>query len=237
MLVFCSSLSFALATVAPPGYSTTIIPPLSKLESIPTATTQFIHWQLSHHLLYAKDERVDMSNDVLERRTHQGHGTERALCEKSRGNAIYTHMRVRERRVAKRFRALYALTATVATLPSTVAQNCISLADSSECRAFSSASISTDSDLTGLFPFLSNVTDASSFDTQLQQYISNGFTQQRYSSLIGCSDFDLANSSEYYARYTTSVLCNAMVQNSISPCDLTGNATRPLCANTCVRWL
>ncbi|KAI4787983.1 hypothetical protein E4T44_13556, partial [Aureobasidium sp. EXF-8845] len=78
--------------------------------------------------------------------------------------------------------------------------------------------------------------DISSFDTQLQQYISNGFIQQRFSDLIGCSSFDSSNSSNYYARYTASVLCNAIVQNSISACGLTGDATRPLCANTCAEY-
>ncbi|TWU76462.1 hypothetical protein ED733_007174 [Metarhizium rileyi] len=36
-----------------------------------------------------------------------------------------------------------------------------------------------------------------------------------------------------YARYTTTSLCNTLVQRSISICSLTGNATRPLCADTC----
>lgn len=32
------------------------------------------------------------------------------------------------------------------------------------------------------------------------------------------------------------MLCNAIVQNSISPCGLSGNATRPLCADTCASF-
>lgn len=162
-------------------------------------------------------------------------GTECALREKSMGmEATTRHIRTKEKRAAGRFKVFYAVALTAATLPTTLAQSCIPLTDSSECRAFNTASISTNSALTGLFPFLANVTDTSSFDTQLQQYISNGFIQQRFSDLIGCSSFDSSNSSNYYARYTASVLCNAIVQNSISPCGLTGDATRPLCANTCV---
>jgi hypothetical protein len=178
-----------------------------------------------------------MSNNARARRTSRTNtSTERARCEQSMGKEAATkNIRTREKTTAGRFRVLYALALTVATLPTTLAQSCIPLTDSSECRAFNSASISTNSALTGLFPFLASVTDTSSFDTQLQQYISNGFIQQRFSDLIGCSSFDSSNSSNYYARYTSSVLCNAIVQNSISACGLTGDATRPLCANTCVR--
>lgn len=73
------------------------------------------------------------------------------------------------------------LTALLAsTLPSTIAQSCISLEGSDLCPAFNASSISTNSNLTGLFPFLSDVTDTASFDSGLEEYISNGFTQTRY---------------------------------------------------------
>ncbi|KAG5914546.1 hypothetical protein E4U53_004624 [Claviceps sorghi] len=39
-----------------------------------------------------------------------------------------------------------------------------------------------------------------------------------------------------YARYTTTVLCNTLVQRSIDPCSLTGDARRPLCAETCAEF-
>ena len=188
-----------------------------------------------HILFYAVTDHLDMSDNVSERRIHRTNTSRRALDGKRRTGTTAAHLPSPKRRMPTRMQRLCTLIATAVILPTTVAQNCISLADSTECRAFSSASVSTDSTLTGLFPFLSNVTDTTSFDTQLQQFISNGFNQQRYQNLIGCSSFDSANSSDYYARYTTSVLCNAIVQNSISPCDLTGNATLPLCASTCVR--
>ena len=66
------------------------------------------------------------------------------------------------------------------TLPGTMAQSCISLEGSDLCPAFNASSISTNSNLTGLFPFLSDVTDTASFDSGLEEYISNGFTQTRY---------------------------------------------------------
>jgi len=59
-------------------------------------------------------------------------------------------------------------------------------------------------------------------------------TEDRYQTLLGCSSVDLSNATAYYARYTTSVICNAIVQNSITPCGLTGDATTPLCADSCV---
>ena len=73
--------------------------------------------------------------------------------------------------------AVYALLAS--SIPSSVAQNCVSLAASTQCPAFSSASVSTNNDLVGLFPFLSSVSDAASFDSGLEAYIANGFSQSR----------------------------------------------------------
>jgi hypothetical protein len=61
-----------------------------------------------------------------------------------------------------------------------MAQNCVSLATSTQCPAFSAASISTNSDLVGIFPFLSSVSDTASFDSGLKAYIANGFAQERY---------------------------------------------------------
>ncbi|GAB7350756.1 hypothetical protein MBLNU459_g1304t1 [Dothideomycetes sp. NU459] len=111
---------------------------------------------------------------------------------------------------------LYVLIAS--TLPGILAQSCISLGRSTQCSAFNASSISTDSTLTGLFPFLVDVTDVASFDTQIQEYISGAFSQQRYQQLIGCSSYNTSNSTNYYARYTTSVL------------------SRPLCADTCAEY-
>jgi hypothetical protein len=44
----------------------------------------------------------------------------------------------------------------------------------------------------------------------------------------------LSNTTSYYARYTTSVICNAIIQNSIKPCNLSNEQSPPLCADTCV---
>lgn len=57
---------------------------------------------------------------------------------------------------------------------------------------------------------------------------------RRYEQLLGCSDVDLTNTSSLYARYTISVLCNAIIQNSIQFCNSDESGVRPLCADTCV---
>lgn len=59
---------------------------------------------------------------------------------------------------------------------------------------------------------------------------------RRFQQLIGCDNVRLDNTTDFYARYTTSVLCNAIVQNSIEACGLTGGATLPLCADDCADY-
>lgn len=98
--------------------------------------------------------------------------------------------RIRKRRKSQRTRparrravqltasAAYALLAS--SVPSAMAQaSCISLTGSTACPAFNASSISTDSSLTGLFPFLSDVTDTASFDTEINSYISGGYAQTK----------------------------------------------------------
>ncbi|KAF4306748.1 hypothetical protein GTA08_BOTSDO04966 [Botryosphaeria dothidea] len=125
-----------------------------------------------------------------------------------------------------------------ASLPTVMAQNssCISLSGSTQCPAFNSSSISTDASLTGLFPFLAYVSDTNTFDQYLAAYVQSNFVQQRYVQLLGCTNVDLDNTTDVYARYTTSVLCNAIVQNSIDSCDLSSDESRPLCADTCAEY-
>ncbi|KAF2189810.1 hypothetical protein K469DRAFT_723705 [Zopfia rhizophila CBS 207.26] len=117
-----------------------------------------------------------------------------------------------------------------------MAQNCISLQGSTACPAFSNSSISTGSALTGLFPFLAFVSDIQTFDDRLRQYVSTDYAKQKYQQLIGCSSVNLTNTTDLYARYTTSVLCNSIVQNSAQPCGLARNNSRPLCADSCAQF-
>ena len=82
-------------------------------------------------------------------------------------------------------------------------------------------------------PFLSGVTSRADFDTALSSYISGAYVKEKYQVLFGCGGVDLSNTTEYYARYTASFICNGVIQNSRGPCGLTGNALRPLCADAC----
>ncbi|KAF4636284.1 hypothetical protein G7Y89_g1793 [Cudoniella acicularis] len=115
-----------------------------------------------------------------------------------------------------------------------MAQSCISLQGSTQCPAFSSASISTtDSTVVGYFPFLKFVSSTTTFDEQLSAYISTSYVQEKYQTLLGCGNINLTNTTNLYARFTTSVICNAIIQNSKTPCSLSDADSRPVCAATC----
>ncbi|KAF2668012.1 hypothetical protein BT63DRAFT_375325 [Microthyrium microscopicum] len=126
--------------------------------------------------------------------------------------------------------------ALLAALPSAMAQQCVSLSGSTVCPAFNQSSVSTNTQLRGLYPFLAFVSDVKSFDSQLQSYISTGYSQQKYQDLLGCSSVNLTNTTNLYARYTTTYICNAIVQNSVTPCGLSGASTKPMCADSCASF-
>ncbi|KAI1776887.1 hypothetical protein F4818DRAFT_362154 [Hypoxylon cercidicola] len=85
-------------------------------------------------------------------------------------------------------------------------------------------------------PFLNYVSDTASFDEQLSQYIRFDYVQSQYQHLLGCGEVDLGNTTNYYARFTTSVICNAIIQNSIANCPMSEEASRPLCADSCAQY-
>ncbi|KAI1856833.1 hypothetical protein JX265_011474 [Neoarthrinium moseri] len=114
--------------------------------------------------------------------------------------------------------------------------DCIPLSGTTTCPAFESASISTSSSLVGLFGFLQFVSDRASFDSRLTSYVQSDYVREKYQNLLGCGNINFTNTSDYYARFTTSVICNSIVQNSISDCALSGSATRPLCADSCAQY-
>lgn len=74
------------------------------------------------------------------------------------------------------------------------------------------------------------------FDQQITNYIQQGYVQLKYITLFGCSNVDLTNTTAYYARYTTSFICNGIVQNSRQPCALSDQNSRPLCADSCAEF-
>jgi len=127
------------------------------------------------------------------------------------------------------------LAALAVSVPVAMAQqDCISLSGSTACPAFGSASISRN--LTGQFSFLSFVSNAQTFDQSLRNYIATTYTQQQYQNVLGCSSVNLTNTTSLYARYTTTVLCNAIVQASRDACRLSNTAATPLCAGACANF-
>jgi hypothetical protein len=85
------------------------------------------------------------------------------------------------RRRAAQFTTTAACALLASRVPSAMAQeSCISLTGSTACPAFNASSISTNSNLTGLFPFLADVTDTDSFDSEIQNYVSGNYAQTKY---------------------------------------------------------
>lgn len=85
------------------------------------------------------------------------------------------------RRRAAHFTTTAACALLASRVPSAMAQeSCISLTGSTACPAFNASSISTNSNLTGLFPFLADVTDTDSFDNEIQSYVSGNYAQTKY---------------------------------------------------------
>uniref|UniRef100_A0A8H7NPH7 Mid2 domain-containing protein n=1 Tax=Bionectria ochroleuca TaxID=29856 RepID=A0A8H7NPH7_BIOOC len=113
--------------------------------------------------------------------------------------------------------------------------SCISLQNSSACPAFKTASISRD-DLKKEFPFLEYVKDTSSFDDALSNYVKTTFVHDKYQNLFGCGEIDLTNTTTWYARFTTTVMCNALVQKSINACSLSKDQSRSICADGCAEF-
>ncbi|KAM7200060.1 Carcinoembryonic antigen-related cell adhesion molecule 1 [Naviculisporaceae sp. PSN 640] len=114
--------------------------------------------------------------------------------------------------------------------------DCVPLSGSQACSAFQSASVSKDGYMAGRYPFLAFVKDAESFDQELQKYVQTYYVQEKYQTILGCGGVDLGNTTELYARFTTTVICNAIVQESITRCKLTPENSRPLCADTCAQF-
>lgn len=114
------------------------------------------------------------------------------MCAQPGNSRQDTVRRRPKRRKTRHIGAKTAVCALLAsTIPTAMAQSCIPLASSRTCPSFNASSISTDSFLVGLFPFLSSVTSVSSFDSGLDTYIANGFTQTRYvRSEDSRNDFD-----------------------------------------------
>lgn len=109
-------------------------------------------------------------------------------------------------------RTALAAAALAALISNSAAQTCISLAGSTTCTAFNASSISTDTQLVGFLyvlcdlttaylltlpsPFLAFVSNLQDFDRELTQYVGQGYVQSKYTTLFGCDNVDLSNTTD-----------------------------------------
>lgn len=78
-----------------------------------------------------------------------------------------------------------------------------------------------------------NVSSLTDFDDALSNYINGTYIKSKYENYLGCQGANLTDTNDYYARYTTSAICNGLVQSSKDDCNLSDDQSKPLCADTC----
>ncbi|KAA8896470.1 hypothetical protein FN846DRAFT_900280 [Sphaerosporella brunnea] len=118
------------------------------------------------------------------------------------------------------------------------AADCIPLTGSTQCSAFQQAQISTSNALTSNYPFLRFVSNTTSFDSKFLEYTNTDYVTFKYGNLFGCDNLTstLPDTSQFYARYTQTVLCSRMIQDSRSDCSLSNSDATPVCADTCAQF-
>jgi len=118
-----------------------------------------------------------------------------------------------------------------------MAQNsgCIQLTGSTMCPGFSDQYINP-TNLASQWDFFNQVTDVSSFDNQLSNYLAsgNGFQQQKYIQELGCTN----TSSTFVLQYERTFLCSEFTQISYTAGCYTGTNVirRMACQQTCLRF-
>ncbi|KAL5611483.1 hypothetical protein BROUX41_000918 [Berkeleyomyces rouxiae] len=128
-----------------------------------------------------------------------------------------------------------ALAATPA-LVSAATGDCFSLSGTTACPAWSSASISLNDTLAETYSFMSYVTDLTSFDREIGNYVNTSWIKEKYQNQFGCNAVNYRNATEYYARWTKSTICSALVQMSASECGVSSADSMPLCATSCAQF-
>ncbi|KAI8373144.1 uncharacterized protein BYT42DRAFT_548127 [Radiomyces spectabilis] len=108
-----------------------------------------------------------------------------------------------------------------------LAQQCLSLAQSKACPAFTDYHISINHPDFVMLPWLANISTVEAFDDAFYQYVH---------SLAFSRDFLGCNTTALYPRYAITVTCAAIVSDGPSslPCNFERNILpRPLCQSTC----
>ncbi|OOQ85467.1 SH3 domain protein [Penicillium brasilianum] len=111
--------------------------------------------------------------------------------------------------------------------------SCLSLSGSTACSAWSSSKVSVNSSQYASFPWLDGVSNLTTFDKALSNYVSDTYVTSKYVDLLGCDGLNKSAMNDYYAQYTTSVICSGLIQSSKDDCDLSSAQSEPLCAETC----
>ncbi|KAI9649630.1 hypothetical protein NHQ30_002211 [Ciborinia camelliae] len=109
-----------------------------------------------------------------------------------------------------------ALLSILASAPLAMA-DCVSLSGSTQCPAFTSASV--DTSLTGLFPFLSYVSDRATFDTQISAYVQTSYVQLNLSTTQAppvCADSCAQFAESESIIISDSQLCSNPGNNAVS---------------------
>ncbi|KAI5801919.1 hypothetical protein FPQ18DRAFT_250703 [Pyronema domesticum] len=114
--------------------------------------------------------------------------------------------------------------------------DCIPLRNSTACPAFGEAQISTSNALVDQYPFLDFVSNTTTFDKKFSEYIKEEYVTFKYRSLFGCNNVTTTDTTAFYARFTTTVLCSRMIQDSKTDCQLSNSAATPVCADTCAQF-
>ncbi|OLL26121.1 hypothetical protein NEOLI_000627 [Neolecta irregularis DAH-3] len=109
------------------------------------------------------------------------------------------------------------------------ATGCIQLLDSKLCPSFNNFYISTSA--SSVFPFMNYISSVKDFDMGLQEYIKQDYVRTKYIDVMHCENIDLVNTTELYARFTTTVLCSAIVAESRGTCS--SGEPPVVCAETC----
>ncbi|KAL1894608.1 hypothetical protein Cpir12675_003597 [Ceratocystis pirilliformis] len=132
--------------------------------------------------------------------------------------------------------AMALAAASSPALVSAATSDCFALSGSTACPAWSAASISLGDSLAETYSFMSYVTDLTSFDREIGNYVNTSWIKEKYQNQFGCNAVNYRNATEYYARWTKSTICSALVQMSASECGVTTSNSMPLCATSCAQF-
>lgn len=113
-----------------------------------------------------------------------------------------------------------------------VNQSCMNLQSSKACPAYQQYYVNIPANTTN-YPWLASVSDVPGFDQALYQYANS---TQNYLQILGCTNGPYPSYIPY-ARYSLSMLCEQIIQDS-QDCNAVNNLyPGPLCSDTCMSYV